>query len=138
MIDFDEVNRALAGPLRSNPVVLDLQVLPIVWAGESEDPPRPFLFYQRIVAVRNDRTLDNTGLIEEGYLSITVVDEFGKFGVRSEKAAAQIAGLYLRGTVLPFMGGVVTLFKWPVITRAFRDGPDWRQPMRIDYVAEQN
>ena len=137
MMDFDLINQAMAQPLQSAGISLGSVALPMVWAGQSADPERPFIFYQRIVSLRRDRTLDNTGQIEEGYLSISVVDEFGKFGVRSEQLAGEIAALYPRGSVLPFAGGVITLFEWPVLVQAYRDGPDWRQPMRVNYVAEE-
>lgn len=131
-MDPDEIDKALATVLLDAPLLV-----PLVFPNQEEDPPRPFLYYQHFVVDRTDSTLDGSAETETGFITITVVVKKGTFTSGAKKLAHTVMGLYSYTKALTFPGGLITINEPPVTQRGFRDGADWRLPVRVSYEAEK-
>jgi hypothetical protein len=63
-----------------------------------------------------------------------VVSETDAWANDALNIAEEVAAVFPYGQRLA--NGQITIKKPPQIEQAFRDGPDWRTPVRVDYEAE--
>lgn len=112
-------------------------VPPIAWPNRDANPARPFLHFQHVPVGRTDQTLDGAGEVASGYVTITVVSEQGEFANPANDLAAMVMAQFPYGLELVAGSGVITVMKPPEEQAPFKDGADWRQPVRIDYEAEE-
>jgi hypothetical protein len=110
----------------------------IVW--ENKDKPdsvkRPYIQIQMVRVSRSSVDLaGGGGVTSRGYMQATVVSEIDQFATPAEATADSIAAHFRKGVKLSENGGTVTIMDAPNILTGFRDGPDWRIPVQIDYWA---
>lgn len=110
----------------------------IVWPNQDANPARPFILFQHVPVTRTDATLDGVGETARGYVLATVVAARDGFATAANTLAAQIMAQFPYGLRLAMTVGEITISKPPEALAGYRDGPDWRVPTRIDYVAEEN
>lgn len=109
-----------------------------VWQNSDENPARPFLFFQHVPLSRTDATLDGLGETQIGYVDVAVVIDRNTFTTPANIIAAAVMAQFAYGLSLAAGTGRITINKPPEVLRGYRDGPDWRLPVRINYVAEIN
>lgn len=133
MIDENEISEAIQRVL----VDADLGY-PITFEGEDEVPERPYITLQIVRLQPNVVMLEEHDGVLPQYLQVLVVTETGKFATRGLNIAAQVKALYPFGLRLPVGSGghELTVNSIPFIETGFRDGFDWRIPIRIDYEVE--
>lgn len=108
-------------------------------AYENKDLPagtaRPYLVVETVRVSRIDRTLKGGKVESRGYMQITVVDAVDQWAFPAERLADDISERFAYPQSLAVTGGRVTITKPPAIQQGYRDGPNWRLPVRIDYLA---
>jgi hypothetical protein len=100
-------------------------------------PANPYVAAEVVRVSTTDDTLTGGVKISRGFLQATVVTEAGIFANPALRIADEIAAAFPKGERLTITGGTVLITKPPAIGQGFRDGPDWRVPVRIDYEAEE-
>lgn len=131
-MNFAQIETALGLHLRAMP-----GGLPIAWANDDREHPRPFLMAQRVPVERIDDTLAGDGAREEGFLMVTVVTGKDQFTTQANEIAAQIMAWFPKGLRLTVpLAGRVLIDSPPTALTGFNDGPDWRQPVRVTYQTE--
>ena len=110
----------------------------IVWPNQDANPARPFILFQHVPVLRTDRTLDGVGETATGYVTATVVAERDGFATAANTLAGQVMAQFPYGLALAMGVGAITINKPPEVLPGYPDGPDWRTPVRISYVAEEN
>ena len=132
MIDENQISEAVQGVLVNSALTY-----PIVFEAEDTIPARPYITLQ-IVRLQPRAVMLEThdGVIPQ-YLQATVVTETGQFATEGLRIAKEVAALYPFGLRLPVGSGhEATVNSIPFIETGFRDGPDWRTPIRINYEVE--
>jgi hypothetical protein len=108
--------------------------LPIVWQNSKPGlPDLPYLAFELVPTGRIDDTLDGIGHRLTGYAQVTVVSEIGSLANRAASIAESIAATFPKALKIRTESGVVTIVQATDIRQGFRDGPDWRIPIRIYY-----
>ena len=110
----------------------------IAWPNDDADPARPFLKFQHVPVSRTDATLDGVGETARGYVTITVVAARDKFATAANTLAGSVMAQFEYGLRLSMAAGQITINKPPEALAGYRDGADWRVPVRINYVAEES
>lgn len=110
----------------------------IVWPNQDADPARPFILFQHVPVSRNDATLEGVGETARGYVTATIVTARNVFSSLGNALAATVMAQFPYGLELTMTVGKITINKPPEVLPGYRDGPDWRLPVRISYVAEEN
>lgn len=130
-----EIEKALGQRLAAMP-----NVPTIVWPNQDANPPRPFLLFQHVPVTRADATLDGAGETARGYALVTVVTDrnVDTFATPANALAGSVMAQFAYGLRLSMAAGEITINKPPEALAGYRDGPDWRAPVRVDYVAEEN
>jgi len=115
-------------------------VLPykIVFEAEDELPERPYIALQVVRLKPVAVMLEEHDGIYPQYMQATVVTETGKFTTEGQKIGDEIAALFPFGTRIEVdaEGHEITINDIPFVESGFRDGFDWRTPVRIDYEVE--
>lgn len=101
-------------------------------------PAKPYIAFEIVRVSTTDDTLRGGFKISRGFMQATVVAEAGEFANPSLRIADLIAAGFPYGTRLTIPDGTVLITKPPAVGQGFRDGPDWRTPVRVDYEAEEN
>ena len=109
----------------------------VIFENRDGIPAKPFIAAEAVRVSTTDDTLRGGFKRSTGFLQATVVTEAGIFANPALQIADAIAAGFPKGTRLTITGGVVMITKPPAIGQGFRDGPDWRVPVRVDYEAEQ-
>lgn len=107
----------------------------IVWPNKNAAPALPYVAVDFVPVTRTDRTLGGTVTAETGYLMASVVSAQNEFATAALTKAQAIADQFPQGLRLSIAGATVTITKPAFIGRGYPDGPNWRTPVRIDYVA---
>jgi hypothetical protein len=108
----------------------------IVWENKDASPARPYLQFQLVRVNRRDATMGSTSPISRGFALITVVGEINKFSTEAAVIADKVADRFPKGLRLNVSGGgVVVIIDPPSVLQGFKDGPDWRLPVRVEYEA---
>lgn len=119
---------------------LELAALPfgvtIVWPGIDADPARPFVMFENVPVTVRDNTLTGADEVWIGFLSITVVTMMGRFDTEALQIAQSIREQFRYGKRIPAGGGAILINEPPKLHPATKDGPDWRQVVRVDYRTE--
>jgi hypothetical protein len=100
-------------------------------------PLRPYLVLDVVPVSRTDNTLRGGLAIRRGFLQVTVVTEAGSYAFDALTIAAEVEEAFTYGLRLPAGGGEIVITKPPETGQGFRDGPDWRVPVRVDYEAHE-
>jgi hypothetical protein len=111
-------------------------VAPIAWENKDAAPARPYLRFELVRVDRRNRALTDIAPISRGYAVITVITEVDRFAKPAETLADLVAARFPYGLRLTITGGGVLVVISPAsVLQGFRDGPDWRLPVRVDYEA---
>jgi hypothetical protein len=110
---------------------------PVAWP--NKDLPTgtgyPYLVVQLVRVSRQDRTLKGGHANSRGFMLVTGVDQVDEWETTLERLADRVSERFSYPRSLSVTGGRVTITKPPELQRGYRDGPRWRLPVRIDYLA---
>jgi hypothetical protein len=108
----------------------------IVFENKDATPARPYLQFEIVRVNRRDPTINATAPISRGFALVTIVAEVDKFATSATQIADTVSARFPKGLRLNVSGGgVVVIIEPPSVLQGFRDGPDWRVPVRIEYEA---
>jgi hypothetical protein len=108
----------------------------IVFENKDATPARPYLELEVGRVNRRDPTLSGTAPISRGFALVTIVAEVDRFATAATKFADDVSARFPMGLRLNVSGGgVIVIIQPPSVLQGFRDGPDWRVPVRIEYEA---
>lgn len=108
----------------------------IVWENKDATPDRPYLVVQMVRVSRKSPGLNGGGEISKGFMQVTIVADVDKWAFPAERLAQDISDRFPKALRLPGpSGGKVTVTESADIKTGFRDGPDWRLPVQINYWA---
>jgi hypothetical protein len=107
----------------------------VIWENRDSIPARPYIALEVVRLAPRDRTVSATKTEFAGFLQASVVAELDQFANPSLEMAEEIAGLFPTGQSIPAGDVTITIMKPPHIQQGYRDGPDWRTPVKIDYEA---
>lgn len=110
----------------------------VVWENDDEagGGSKPYLVVQMVRTGRQNLDIaGGAGTFSQGFVQITAVTELGKWATEAENMADNIAAHFPKALRLVVAGGTVVVTSAPDIKTAFRDGPDWRLPVQIEYTA---
>jgi len=111
-------------------------IAPIVWENKDANPPRPYLRFELVRVDRRSLTIAAGNPVSRGYAVITVVTAVDQFSRPAEVLADLVAARFPFGLRLSITGGGTLVVISPAsVLQGFRDGPDWRLPVRVDYEA---
>lgn len=108
----------------------------IAWENQHIDPERPFLAAEHIPVSRTDPTIDGTAETVTGQFRVTVVIKAGEFSTPASDLADAVRLRFKYMTLISFDDGAILIIKPPETLTGFKDGPDWRLPVRIDYEVQ--
>ena len=100
-------------------------------------PDRPFIALEVVRVSKTDDTLGGGFVRARGFVQATVVTKTDTFATEALRLADCVEASLPYGARLTITGGDITIAKQPFTGQGFRDGLDWRVPVRIDYEAEQ-
>jgi hypothetical protein len=118
-------------------LVAVLPATTVVFENRDGLPANPYVAAEVVRVSTTDDTLTGGFKISRGFLQATVVTEAGIFANPALQIADEIAAGFAYGDRISITDGVILITKPPAIGQGFRDGPDWRVPVRIDYEAEE-
>lgn len=107
----------------------------IVWPNKDAAPDLPYVAVDFVPVARRDATLAGTMTEEIGFVMVTVVSALDAFATAGLTTAQSIADRFTKGLRLSITGATVVITKPANIGQGYRDGPNWRTPVRIDYHA---
>lgn len=123
---------------------------PVVWEGKSLLPAsaRPFLIFNHVPTNRIDDTTTADAEIAQGFFDIAIMAEPNLFttpalvknasGIYVPSCGAiakSIRALFPYGLKMSVTGGTVEIMRPPQKDLGYPDGPHWRVPVRIPYMA---
>lgn len=109
----------------------------ISFPNEDDDPSRPFIDFQHIPVSTNDPSISGGDEINRGSVILTVVTKRDKFATSALQIAGELKNIFPYTTRILTENGLIIINKPPELQQAFRDGSDWRQPVKIDYQTEE-
>lgn len=113
------------------------QVERVAWPNRTSDPARPFVMFQHVPTIWDDRTVSGGMTVAEGYATVTVVVDRNQFTGPANELAGHIIAAFPKGRRLDIGGGSDLVITKPVAPAlGFADMADWRLPLRIDYQTE--
>ena len=108
----------------------------IVWENKDATTPRPYLEFEVVRVDRRELTLSKGAAVSRGYVLVTIVDDVDKFSTSATTKADEVAARFPFGDRIDISGGgKIVVISPPSVLQGFREGPDWRVPVRIDYEA---
>lgn len=122
-----EISDALCGRIKDN-----LPARKVIWENRDSIPARPYIVLEVVRLPPIDRTVSGGYTERRGFLQATVVSEIDEFANPGLLIAGEIEALFPKGQIV-IGGNAITIRNPPHIGQSFRDGPDWRTPVRIDY-----
>lgn len=122
-----EISDALCGRIKDN-----LPARRVIWENRDAIPQRPYIVLEVVRLPPIDRTTDGSLKTRRGYVQATVVSEVDEFANPGLLISGEIEALFPKGQIV-IGGNAITIKNPPHISQGFRDGPDWRTPVRIDY-----
>ena len=96
---------------------------------------RPFFEVQFPAQNRNGDFLSADVTRETGRMAIVIVTEAGTGEDAASDYAEAVSDLFPQALRIPFTGGEITIEQPADIRGGFRDGPDWRVPVIVQYSA---
>lgn len=111
---------------------------PIIYEGEDSVPERPYIALQIVRLKPTAVMLEPHDGYHPAFLQATVVTEFGHFATEGQDIGDEIVKLFRFGTriTIDTEGHELTVNDIPFVETGFRDGMDWRTPVRIDYEVQ--
>lgn len=122
----DEIYSAFADRLVDT--TFDIKIVP---PNMDDEPRKPYLLIDIVPTRRDNRSLSGGVEVAEGFCQITLVSETDEDIVAVKQKAQEIAAIYPHRLRL----GNLLLTDPVMVERGYRDGPDWRTPIRINYRA---
>ncbi len=124
-----EIYEALSARLVDNAPPMKL-----VPPNQDDVPVKPYLTLDVVPTRRENKSLNGGIEMAMGFCQITLVSETNEDESQVLAMAQQIAGAFPhRLRVTPEL----LLVDPPMIQNGYRDGPDWRTPIRINYLAHR-
>lgn len=100
---------------------------------ETQNPP--YIQVQMVRTGRRNIANDGTAAkVSAGFVQITVVEAENTFATQSQTTADDICAHFPKALGLDGSTGRVTITEEPDVVPGFRDGPEWRVPVRVEYV----
>lgn len=96
---------------------------------------RPFFEVQFPAQNRNGEFLSADVTRETGRIAVVIVTEAGGGEDAANDYAEAVSDLFAQALRLPLTGGEITIEQPADIRAGFRDGPDWRVPVIIQFSA---
>lgn len=115
-----------------NRLIDALLFVPIVPPNSDTNPQKPYLLIDVTTIRRFNQSLSGGIEKAEGVCQITLVSETDEDELTSVREAQKIKDLFPYGLR---MGNEVLVTAPAEIKQGYRDGPDWRTPVHIDYLA---
>lgn len=107
---------------------------PINWPNRDLDSARPILIFTHNVTARGEAGLNGGGLSQEGFVEIAVMVNAGDYTTDANSWAGAIMARFPKALRLPLAnGGHVVIVSARVMGAGYRDGADFRLPVRINY-----
>lgn len=108
----------------------------IAWPNKDANPTRPFLTIDHMPGSRDDPTLDGTGETVTGQIHISAVVQENQFTTLANALADKVMSRFAYKTRITFADGVILVTKPPEALPGYKDGPDYRVPVRVDYTVQ--
>lgn len=111
---------------------------PVIFESSDNIPERPYIALQVVRLKPVAVMLEEHDGVYPQFMQATVVTETGKFATEGQTIGDEIAALFPFGTriTVDTDGHEITVNDIPFVESGFRDGFDWRTPVRIDYEVE--
>ncbi len=111
--------------------------LPVAWPNKDlpAGTPHPWLIFDHVPVSRADTTYTKDGTVSRGFVQVTVMTKIGGFATSATDIGEDIAALFPNALKLTITGGVVQIDNDPIVDQGYPDGPHWRTPVRINYMA---
>lgn len=119
-------------------LVYTLPTTTVIFENRDGVPAKPYIATEVVRVSTTDDTLRGGFKISRGYLQATVVIEAGTFANPALRLAQEVSAAFPYGDRIAIPNGTILITKPPAVGQGFRDGPDWRVPVRIDYEAEES
>ena len=109
----------------------------VVWPNKEpgSTPSRPYLIFDFVPVSRTDDTTTTDAPVSRGFAQVTVMAQIDAFATSATTLAENIAALLPYGLKLTVTGGKVLISQPPEVQQGYPDGPHWRTPVRIPYMA---
>lgn len=121
-----EIQNLIEDRLQSS--LVDSQIVP---PNSDSFPSKPYLVVELVPLSRINRSLSGGIEETEGFVQVTVVTETNEPVQMSMNIGQQVADLFPYGLKLDRF----LVNKPSMVEKGYRDGPDWRTPVRINYEA---
>lgn len=108
----------------------------IVLENRDSIPARPYVVVEIVRVSKTDATLDGTAPTHRGFLQATVVSDTDDWANPGLEIAEEVAAVFPYTLRIAAGTGEITILKPPQVEQSFRDGPDWRTPVRVDYEGQ--
>lgn len=109
----------------------------IAWPNRVTDPARPFVMFQHVPGVWDDRTVTGGGFVQaSGAIQLTVVTTAGEFSTPANALADAIIAAFPKGRRIAAGDGCVIISQPARPVAATLDGADWRQTVEVTYTTE--
>jgi hypothetical protein len=101
-------------------------------------PERPYITVEVAPTSRTNRTVDAEprATVSRGRVYLSVVAETGNFAKPARQIADEILALLPYGLRISLTGATILITKPADMLQGYRDGPDWRQPIVVEYEVE--
>jgi hypothetical protein len=110
--------------------------IPIAWENKDADYPRPYIRFEVVRVNRRELNIAPGNPVSRGYAVLTIVADVDTFATPANALADQVAERFPFGLRLAIPeGGTLVVISPASVLQGFRDGPDWRVPVRVDYEA---
>lgn len=116
--------------LVTNRVATNVPAMPVVKENQDSLPMKPYLTVDIIPTSRANRALSGGVDRSRGFVQITLVSETNEDQAQVLALAETIAAVFPHRLRL---GDELLFTNPPMIEDSYRDGPDWRTPIRYDY-----
>ena len=109
---------------------------PVVRENSDGIPDRPYVVLQVVRIKPQALTNEAHVSVRRGYLIATVVTEAGTLAKQGDDIGDEIAEILPFAHTIDVGSRVLTVNNIPYVDIGFRDGNDWRTPVRIDYEVD--
>ncbi len=101
-------------------------------------PERPYITVEVAPTSRTNTTVDAEprATVSRGRVYLSVVAEAGSFAKPARQIADEILALLPYGLRISLTGATILIRKPADMLQGYRDGPDWRQPIVVEYEVE--
>lgn len=107
----------------------------IVWPNRDGMPELPYVVFDFVPVSAFDETLTGGGTINRGYMVATVVGALNSFQTSALAMSEAIKARFAYGLRITEGTATITITAPPRALSGYRDGANWRAPVRVDYDA---